>query len=205
LWGTLNYCCTTPSPGSGADNITSEPLFVNVAGGDLRLLSNSPCINAGNNSYVSGSTDLDGNPRIVGGTVDIGAYEFQTPASLLSYAWLLQYGLPIDGSADGIDQDGDHLNNWQEWVADTNPTNALSRFRILGMSNGPPVSLWFPSAIGRLYTLFAATNLDGLVPGGEVWTTVPGQIDVPGTGGMAVLRDTNAAPMQFYRVSVRMP
>ena len=47
--------------------------------GNLRLQPNSPCINAGNNSYVTGATDLDGNPRISGGTVDIGAYEYQWP------------------------------------------------------------------------------------------------------------------------------
>jgi hypothetical protein len=39
------------------------------------LQANSPCINAGNNGYVVSATDLDGNPRIVGGTVDVGAYE----------------------------------------------------------------------------------------------------------------------------------
>jgi hypothetical protein len=44
--------------------------------GNLRLLPDSPCINAGNNDLVVGSTDLDGNPRIFNGTVDMGAYEF---------------------------------------------------------------------------------------------------------------------------------
>jgi hypothetical protein len=70
---TLNYCCTTFMPISGMGNFTNQPLF---GFGSLRLQAGSPCINAGNNAYVTSSTDLDGNPRISGGTVDVGAYEF---------------------------------------------------------------------------------------------------------------------------------
>jgi hypothetical protein len=75
---TFNYSCTTPLPTNGLGNIALDPLFVDTNGwSNLRLQSNSPCINAGNNDFVTWSTDLDGNPRIVGGTVDMGAYEFQ--------------------------------------------------------------------------------------------------------------------------------
>jgi len=76
--GTFRYSCTTPLPSSGSDqvaNITSDPLFVDAAKGDYRLQVGSPCINKGSNAYVVGVTDLDGNLRIMAGTVDMGAYE----------------------------------------------------------------------------------------------------------------------------------
>lgn len=73
--GLVNYCCTTPLP-AGSGNFTNDPQFVDAAAGNFHLRSTSPCINAGSNSYVQGSVDVDGNPRIVGGTVDIGAYEY---------------------------------------------------------------------------------------------------------------------------------
>ena len=69
--GSYTYCLTTPHP-SGAGNITKDPLFADAS---YRLGPKSPCNNAGMNDYAAGSTDLDGNPRIVNGKVDIGAYE----------------------------------------------------------------------------------------------------------------------------------
>ena len=78
---------------------------------DFHLQTNSPCINAGANTYVDTDTDLDGNPRIAGGTVDVGAYEFEKPLSVISYAWLQSYTLPTDGTADAIDSDSDGMNN----------------------------------------------------------------------------------------------
>ncbi|MHC4654913.1 MAG: choice-of-anchor Q domain-containing protein [Planctomycetota bacterium] len=66
---------------SGEGNIDADPLFVDTASGDYHLLPDSPCIDAGDNSVIPPSvlTDLDGNPRITYGTVDMGAYEFQGP------------------------------------------------------------------------------------------------------------------------------
>lgn len=75
----MTNCCTTPLPKAGAGNFEADPRLIDPAGGDFRLQPSSPCINGGNNAFSPGSTDLVGNPRIAGGTVDVGAYEFQAP------------------------------------------------------------------------------------------------------------------------------
>ena len=61
---------------------TNDPFFVDAANGDFRLLDNSPCIDAGDNQYVVGETDIRGHARIQNGVVDIGAHEFALPAEL---------------------------------------------------------------------------------------------------------------------------
>jgi hypothetical protein len=195
---TLNYCCTTPDPG-GVGNITNEPLFVDRDGGNLRLQANSPCINAGNNAYVTNSTDLDGRPRIVGGTVDIGAYEFQPGASGLFIAWLGQYGLHTDGSADATDPDADGLNNWQEWRCATDPTNALSVLSLLSAtSDGTNVTVRWQSVAGVSYFLERSTDLTATPP------FTPLATDLPGQTGTYTFTDTNtvALPRLFYRLGV---
>ena len=197
----LNHCCTA-SLFAGNGNITNAPLFVDLAGGNLRLQSNSPCINAGDNTYVmTNSTDLDGNPRIVSGAVDIGAYEYQGAGSVISYAWLQQYGLPTDGSVDSVDLDGNGMNVYQDWVADLNPTNAASVLSLTILSNTPPVAVTFSSSAVRRYTLLSCSNLTP----SSVWSPVPGQMDLPGSGAVLTLTDTNPPAPAFYRVSVRLP
>ena len=54
-----------------------DPQFENAAGIDFRLAQGSPLIDAGLNSPdQTGALDLNGNDRIVDGTVDLGAYEY---------------------------------------------------------------------------------------------------------------------------------
>lgn len=79
--------------GAVTGNIQSDPLFVSLlqpSGADntwmsaddgLRVQSNSPCIDAGDNTGVW-ATDLIGEVRILNSTVDMGAYEYNETASL---------------------------------------------------------------------------------------------------------------------------
>ena len=90
---------------------------------------------------------------------------FNLPASVLSYAWAQQYGLPTDGSADYSDSDGDLLSNWQEWIAGTVPTDALSALRLLNPAKAVSgVTVSWQSVSNRTYFLERATNLGAPPP-----------------------------------------
>lgn len=63
---------------AGSDgNIDVSAWFVDQDAGDLRLLSVSPCIDAGDPLYVMSEDDVDfaGNSRVIYGRVDMGAFE----------------------------------------------------------------------------------------------------------------------------------
>lgn len=77
--------CTYPRPAVSTNVITDDPCFADAVFGDYRLYKDSPCIEAGDNSFASAEKDLDGNDRIIGETVDMGCYEggvsFPIPAT----------------------------------------------------------------------------------------------------------------------------
>ena len=69
---------------AGTGNLNTDPLFrapiaatsAPTTTGDYRLQATSPAINAGDTTANTTHTDLDGNPRIIGSNVDMGAYEY---------------------------------------------------------------------------------------------------------------------------------
>lgn len=192
---TLSYSCTQPYV-SGTGNLATDPRFVNLSAGDLRLQSNSPCTDAGTGVVTADGPDLDGNARFSGLAPDLGATEFQSGDPF--YAWRLYYTLPTDGSADYANPDSDGLNNWQEWIAGTDPTNALSALRIVAISNAPSGAIiQWNGVANRTYWLESATNLAA-----PVYSLVASNL--AGQDGILVCADTNSPgrPARFYRVGV---
>jgi hypothetical protein len=65
----------------GLNNLDTNPLFLGEGDYPFALSANSPAINAGTLNLPEGvtlpETDLAGNPRIVGSSIDMGAYEYQ--------------------------------------------------------------------------------------------------------------------------------
>jgi len=64
----------------GADsegNIDQDPLFIDPNGGNYHLRADSPCVNAGCSGFSAGvDVDIDRQPRILDGQVDMGADEY---------------------------------------------------------------------------------------------------------------------------------
>ncbi|MGV8162323.1 MAG: cadherin domain-containing protein [Candidatus Nanoarchaeia archaeon] len=65
---------TAGTPGTGANAVIGDPLFVNAAGKDFHLQSTSPAINAGANAGIL--FDREGVSIPQGSAPDIGAYEY---------------------------------------------------------------------------------------------------------------------------------
>jgi hypothetical protein len=194
----MSNCCLLKEIAAFATGyFTNSPLLL---ADNFHLQTNSPCIDAGVNTVASGSVDFDGRPRVVNGTVDIGATEFQSAAMEPFIVWLSQYALPNDGSADYSDADGDGMNNWQEWIAGTNPTNAASLLQLSSPSNSVSgVTVTWQSVGGVTYYLQSSTNL-AAVP---AFTSI--QSNLVGQAGFTSYTDTNAigeGPF-FYRVGVQ--
>ena len=84
------------------------------------------------------------------------------------HSWLARYALATNDTG-ALYDDGDGAPAWQEYVADTDPTNAASYFCITGVTNLPPWTIHFDSSSNRMYTMNWCSNLvDG------IWTSVTG-------------------------------
>ena len=106
---------------------------------------------------------------------------------------------PLDASGAGKDADKDGASNIEELIADTNPTNANSVFRILritGSTSNTAFTVW--SSTARVYSaLYSTSSLSS-----NAWSFLTS--NVPGVGTNLIFADTSAVyEGRFYRATVK--
>jgi len=79
-----DFCSVTPYITCGPGNLYNvDPRFVNIDNLDFHLQACSPLVDAGDNTVAApGDLDLEGNPRILNNTIDIGPLELTAPSLL---------------------------------------------------------------------------------------------------------------------------
>ena len=149
-----------------------------------------------------GAADLDGNPRVLDGTVDMGAYEFATT----------NVDLDSDGLSDSLevytygsdphqaDTDADTQSDGEEVLGGSNPTNSASYFSagalVRNIAGAGYVVSW-DSFTGRVYTLREVAPIDG------GWSNVAGYGSVTGTGARVSYTNSSPPELRFHSLRVR--
>jgi predicted outer membrane repeat protein len=146
--------------------------------GDYGLLDGSPCIDAGDPDFapVVGEVDLDGRSRVVGGTVDMGAFEAQTLLPVYRF-WSVTTGKHFY-TLDELEKNTIIDLYPHVWVFEGIAYYAYARASEPGLA--PVYRFWSPVLGGHFYTIdeaekdFLLDNYpDVWIPEGSVFYAYP--------------------------------
>jgi hypothetical protein len=200
---------------SVADDGTTVPVNAsqvswNVVSGPIISISAGGLATAGN-VYQNTAATIGGRLQSYSNTLaltvlNIGIDDYGIYAGDgINDAWQVQYfGEGNPNARPLLDPDGDGQNNYFEYFADTNPTNALSKFNLsIALVLGSPTQkdiIFSPRWPIRVYDVQYRDNLTSSLWGPLTGTTTN---DVATT---RTVRDLNATgDTKFYRVQISFP
>ncbi|MEI7851279.1 MAG: choice-of-anchor Q domain-containing protein [Kiritimatiellales bacterium] len=179
--GVVRYTCSFGGVTPGVSGcITNNPLFEDAG---YRLSIGSPCIDAGTNGCVNGSTDLDGSPRIINGRVDMGAYEATTYYTL-TVSNGTGSGMYTNGAQVAIAANAPATGKaFSRWIGDTQVVDNVTYTNALVTISTNAVSLtatytnlsgWYILTVsngigGGTYTNGARVMISAAAPGGTAF------------------------------------
>jgi hypothetical protein len=145
-------------------------------------------------SFASDLTDEDFNGQGDVFTLNLGS--FDEDGDGMDDAWEMAYfnTLSRDGRGD-YDQDG--VNDLQEFLAGTDPTNGGSIFQVLTLTHpaGGSVTAFWASIPGKTYRLQYKTDVLS-----APWNNVAGDVVATTTTASKTVSTSPGAQAQFFRV-----
>ncbi|QDV05865.1 hypothetical protein Poly30_13680 [Planctomycetes bacterium Poly30] len=162
----INYSIVEGGFGSGVGNLATDPNFVTLAGGDLRLALPSPAVDAGDGGVLAAefAGDFDGSRRVfdepgtantgAGAPIDMGAFEFSTNVGAVFCSPVALNSTGLIGRIDAVGSASVAAND-VTLVTSQLPTNAFGFFlvsRDRGFTANPGGSagnLCLSGALGR--------------------------------------------------------
>ncbi len=171
---------------------TNEAVFAPVVSGAPLTVR----IHGSGASAPSGTWRLD-DVRLLG---SVRPSMTDTDGDGIADDWEARYSGTTTGLVALSDADVDGFTALQEFLADTHPGVASSRFEVAEMRiDGAVARLAFVSSTGRLYSVHLLTNLVDASGWREALA------DRPGSNGVTTLWHTNPASLKLYRIHVRRP
>ncbi len=181
---------TDPDGGGVTLNMTVSPTGATFNSGTFSWTAASGYAGSSNTiTFVADDNDAATNSVVTNSTYIL--VPFDSDSDGISDGWEFDFFATLTNGA-GNDNDGDGINNFNEYVAGTQPTNSASRFVITSevQSSGATNRLITVSTQpGKKYRIYFA---DGSVSNSASWTAFASTNDTVGTW-----TETNTAPSSF--------
>jgi len=209
----INYSCLQGWTGDlgGTTNIDANPCFIQLGywdvngvwvEGDYHLLYDSPCVDSGDPNYIAepNETDLDGNPRVKWGRIDMGAYEYDS----------IEIVAEVDIAPNTL-----NLNSKGKWVTafirlpEDYSVSEIEPNSVLLDGEIKPERLWLTEEEDIAIAKFNRGDVQSTLTVGEVELTISGQLTdrtiFEGTDVIRVVQKSGGEPDKYVQAGYPIP